>query len=289
MKNIILLLILSILLISIAYASNIEVCEYEQDPFSLCKIVTPAGMSCTTYNLYNPNNSTNISNAEMGVLNANAGIYSVTFNQSDPGGWIVQLCDNSTAQINIKTTDETDLTTILVNQATIEQEVLSIQTNITDQTDIIDSMINQSRDLENETREQIIVLINNLWDNSTIGAIFDDIKDTSATGLSARIWSYTTRALTNLLVGDDLIATQTNITDLNDTVSDIVINNTAIAIEVLFHTDLANKTITYNEPDDIDNMTTRYDDLGFEYTEEFIYNDTTQRFYLNSTKGRRIE
>lgn len=293
-----------ILLTGMVFA--LEVCEYEQDPNSACVIVTPAGMGCNTYDLIAPDNSTNISGGVMGVVNANFGIYSVNFNQSDVGGWIVKLCDNSSGQINIKTVD---------------------QTAISEQTIDLDLMINTSRDAENETRNQIVELQDAYndsipgmleqqaeIDNETrtwLGGLIQDVNSTlsfnvlpllldNVFGLeaianlinalnditAADVWNFGEKNLTSLDVGDQIIATQENMTDLNSSISGIA-NETSIALAVLENTDLANKTVVYSYAWDLANVTTTYDDLGYEMVETFIYNDTSNKWYLNSTESRR--
>ncbi|KKM97733.1 hypothetical protein LCGC14_1164970, partial [marine sediment metagenome] len=141
----------------------------------------------------------------------------------------------------------------------------------------IDLMINNSRTIANQTRQQIIEVGNFLWTTAT-GFSIHNVND---------IWANEDRNLTTLTVGDDIIATQENITQLNLTISEIV-NESSIALEVLKYTDLANKTITYNYAWDLMNVTTTYDDLGYEILETYVYNDTSNKWYLNSTQQRRI-
>jgi len=66
MKKLILFGILMFTLISVTVA--LEVCEYEEDPYPSCRIITPAGMTCSTYNLYAPDNSTNVSDGSELVI-----------------------------------------------------------------------------------------------------------------------------------------------------------------------------------------------------------------------------
>ncbi len=66
------------------------------------------------------------------------------------------------------------------------------------------------------------------------------------------------------------------------------INTTLISDAILQDVFLANKTITYNYAWDLTNVTTTWDDLGYEMLEIYRYNDTTNKWYLNSTETRRI-
>ena len=118
-----------LILVSSVYA--LEVCEYEEDPNTACNVISPAGMNCDTYIGLWENGSQAFSGTAS-ELYASSGIYNFTLNESASGGLTIYWCDNTTGYINIKTTDETDLTTILANQVILEQEILDTQQNITD-------------------------------------------------------------------------------------------------------------------------------------------------------------
>jgi hypothetical protein len=82
-----------------------------------CEVLTPAAFTCSgNATIQNPQNLSQQYNASMFLKYPDSGIYNFTFNYSDAGQYLIQLCDNSTALINVYV--ETASTTI-INPANI--------------------------------------------------------------------------------------------------------------------------------------------------------------------------
>jgi hypothetical protein len=82
-----------------------------------CEVLTPAAFTCSgNATIQNPQNLSQQYNASMFLKYPESGIYNFTFNYSDVGQYLIRLCDNSTALINVYV--ETASTTI-INPANI--------------------------------------------------------------------------------------------------------------------------------------------------------------------------
>ena len=133
-------------------------------------------------------------------------------------------------------------------------------------------MINQSRDVDNITREQIITDISTVSGASAIEVdlMINQSRDTE--NLTR------TQIIEN---GDIKWITFTG----NATAT---VNSTLIAEAIIQQVELANTTTTYNYAWDLLNVTITYDDLGYSKVETYTYNDTSNKWYLNSTQTRRL-
>ncbi len=96
-------------------------CGDEVDVNTACVIRTPP-ITCSTYDLYNSSNELNIDDGTMSEVVIGSGVYNFTFIQPDFGIHTIVLCDNTSTNINIEVTDQSDLATIIEG----------IQTNATD-------------------------------------------------------------------------------------------------------------------------------------------------------------
>jgi len=81
-----------------------QICEDIITPGENCTMLTPS-ISCTnyTYNIYNRTRNTIYKDYNLSQLNGS--IYYFSFNLSE-GSYIIELCDNSTREIIVKSEDE---------------------------------------------------------------------------------------------------------------------------------------------------------------------------------------
>ena len=136
-------------IISIALVFAITTgCGDEVDIDTACVIRTPP-ISCNTYSIYNTTGNLTNTNVVMEEVRGGSGVYNFTFVGNGTGVYSIVLCDNTSAQINVETTDETDLGTILSNQATLQNNIETVNQTVKDRTKLInDSIIaNLSNDL----------------------------------------------------------------------------------------------------------------------------------------------
>lgn len=104
-------------------------CANEVEINTACVIRTPP-ITCSTYDLYNSTNTLIIDDGTMEEVITNSGVYNFTFNANASGIHTIVLCDNTSTNINVETTDETDLGTILSNQATLQNNIETINETI---------------------------------------------------------------------------------------------------------------------------------------------------------------
>jgi len=220
------------------------------------------------------------------------------------GSWLI----NDTGVVVIYNEDKTGYTLTLQDWATSQDVNISLETQA---------------GIDNETRDWIGTLIQNsetaLNNTLTLNVItlIQALNDITA----ADVWGYATRVLTDLTVGDQYIATQENITSVSGAIQEQVdeminisrdienqtrtqiiehgdsdwitfsgtatINDTLVQ-EAIMESILINKTVTYNYAWDLMNVTTTYDDFGYEMVETYNYNNTEQKWYLNNTVSRII-
>lgn len=249
MKKLIIFFIVEMLILIHSAFSITNGCANEVDINTACVIRTPP-ISCSTYDLYNSTNNLSIDDGSMSEIFPGSGVYNFTFNEPDLGIHTVVLCDNTSTQINIETTDETDLGTILSNQITIQNNILSVNRTKA-------SIENISTILENITKAQDGII--------TRG----DIAWITAVGFSthsaADIWSVATRTLTSFgsLVSDIWNAATRTLTTADwQTESDaltrflslgegIQTNATAISVNVTSEVDDISISITDSDKEDI--------------------------------------
>ncbi len=138
-NKLIMLLFVFVVLISIAYAIT-NGCGNEVDINTACVVRTPP-ITCSTYNLYNSTNNITIVDGSMEEIIAGTGVYNFTFLPNASGIHTIVLCDNTSSQINVETTDETDLGTILSNQATLQNNIETVNQTIKDQAAALNTSI----------------------------------------------------------------------------------------------------------------------------------------------------
>ena len=129
-------------------------CASEVDINTPCVIRTPP-ITCSTYSIYNATGNLTLTDRPMQEILPGSGVFNFTFVGNGTGVYSIVLCDNTSTQINVETTDETDLATILSNQATLQNNIetvndtvkainLSILGNLTLQHDALISTLNLS-------------------------------------------------------------------------------------------------------------------------------------------------
>lgn len=141
MKKII-LFFMGIFLISLVYAIT-DGCASEVERATACVIRTPP-ITCSTADIFNASNEITHDDLTMEEIVTGTGVYNFTFNANGTGIHSIILCDNTSAIINVETTDETDLATILSNQATLQNNIETINQTIKDINASILSNISQS-------------------------------------------------------------------------------------------------------------------------------------------------
>ncbi len=97
-------------------------CGQEVDPNTSCVVRTPP-ITCNTYNHYNSSNDLLVNDGGMEEIVTGTGVYNFTFIAPDLGVHTLVLCDNTSTNINVETTDQTDLGTILANQIIIQNSL----------------------------------------------------------------------------------------------------------------------------------------------------------------------
>ena len=121
-----------ILLITLAFAIT-DGCGDEVDINTPCVVRTPP-ITCSTYDLYNSSNNLTIDDGSMEEVFAGSGIYNFTFLPNASGIHSIVLCDNTSTQINVETTTQTDLATIIegiqTNATDIKVNATSAQSNV---------------------------------------------------------------------------------------------------------------------------------------------------------------
>ena len=118
-----------IISISLAYAIT-SGCGDEVDINTACVIRTPPLACSTFFDLYNSSNELISNGTIMEEIVAGSGVYNFTFQPNASGIHTIVLCDNTSTQINVETTDETDLGTILSNQATLQDNIETVNDTI---------------------------------------------------------------------------------------------------------------------------------------------------------------
>ena len=132
-----------------SYVQAIDVgCGEEVEVNTGCVIRTPP-ITCSTYDIFNATNNVSINDGTMEEVILGSGVYNFTFNANGTGIHSIVLCDNTSTQLLVQNTDKTDLATILSNQATLQNNIETVNQTVKDRTKLInDSIIaNLSNDL----------------------------------------------------------------------------------------------------------------------------------------------
>ena len=125
----------------IAFAHSItDGCGDEVEKSTACVVRTPP-ITCSTVDIYNASNQIINDDLSMEEIVTGTGVYNFTFNANGTGIHTIVLCDNTSTQINVETTDETDLGTILSNQVTLQDDIQSVNDTIKNRTKIINTSI----------------------------------------------------------------------------------------------------------------------------------------------------
>ena len=244
------LILFGIVFLLMPLVLTLEECDSEEDTGIGCSAISPAGLTCSTYDVIADNGTIVIDDASASELYASSGLYNFTFNQSQTGSYAIIWCDNTTGFIDVELTDETDLGTVLTNQATLENEILSANTTIVSENNIanetriqiisqisslnnlgssdINNSLSYYSDIDNQTRQQIITDIQNVNNTITVNVI-----GTYLSTMVTDVWASTTRTLTSFgtLVVDVWDATLKSGTSANATITDI--NDTVYWIDYL--------------------------------------------------------
>ena len=113
MKKWLLLLTIMLLTISIATATNLEMCEdFKQEINTNCTMPTPV-VDCAnyTYTIYNISGGGSVEEGNLSNLNDN--IFALNITQPE-GDYIILLCDNTTREIKITQEDETKMIVAMI-------------------------------------------------------------------------------------------------------------------------------------------------------------------------------
>lgn len=130
MKTILMILLMPLIIATLTYAIT-DGCGDEVDINTACVIRTPP-ITCSTFDLYNSSNELIADDAPMEEIVADSGVYNFTFLPNASGIHTIVLCDNTSTQINVETTDETDLGTILSNQVTLQNNIETVNQTVKD-------------------------------------------------------------------------------------------------------------------------------------------------------------
>ncbi len=155
------------LLVSVAYAI-LDGCGDEVDINTACVMRTPP-ITCGTYSIWNGTGNITHDGITMQEIPVGTGIYNFTFNANGSGIHTIVLCDNTSTNINVEVTDQTDL-------ATIQTDITTILTNTV------------TLSSEHTTLNQSI------------------LTNITATGFAVSVWNYASSIATNIL---NLIANST--------------------------------------------------------------------------------
>lgn len=171
-----------------------DVCDDEISPNTNCVVITPV-IDCSSYsydlvNLTSGNNTLDVDDGTL-VQIGSTSTYNFTFNKPT-GQWLIILCDNSTAEINVRKTQHSKLDNITTNQSTLYLEVDSAEEN-------------QATLLDNLNK-------NFTWTNSSLA---DILADTAAMDTSSE--------LRTLLTGSDTaVSTLTENNNIGVDLDDVV-------------------------------------------------------------------
>lgn len=130
MKYIIFIIMISLFSFSAWAITN--GCDSEVDPASSCVIRTPP-LACANYtSIYNASNNLVNFNFTTQEIVDGTGIFNFTFSPNGTGIYTIVLCDNTSTSILVRTTVPTDLATILSNQATLQDNIETVNQTVKD-------------------------------------------------------------------------------------------------------------------------------------------------------------
>ena len=213
-----------------AYVQAITIgCGEEVEVNTACVIRTPP-ITCSTYDIFNATNNVSINDGTMEEVILGSGVYNFTFNANGTGIHSIVLCDNTSTQLLVQNTDKTDLTTILSNQATLQDNIETVNQTVKDRTKLInDSIIaNLSNDLGffNPLLQIFNLSIIDHIRNNITAAVTDIVSRGDSAWITATGFQTETNALTrygNLLLNfsdvlNNLTALPINITTEHDAI-----------------------------------------------------------------------
>lgn len=128
MKKIILAVIFGLVFLPLVFSATIG-CGEEVERATDCVIRTPS-ITCNSTDIYNSSNEITINDFNMSEIQGGTGVYNFTFNANGTGIHSIVLCDNTSTQILVQGTDKTDLGTILSNQATLQNNIETVNDTV---------------------------------------------------------------------------------------------------------------------------------------------------------------
>lgn len=156
-KKIALMIIMGFLFLVVTFplAFSIDVCDEEIDPDTDCLIITPAGIDCNTYTVYNESGQKDVADGAMVVLDAEQDIYTATFNFHSAGAYTITLCANKTAFLTVKNRTSSDplfsYTEEILDQVNIlNQTIVNVNATIEG---LNESIIEAIEEVNSTTRE----------------------------------------------------------------------------------------------------------------------------------------
>ncbi len=170
MRKLLLLIIMFVMIISLVYAIE---CENTWQINVPCNFTTPP-LACTTYDIYNATNDLAVDDGTLTSIGGS--LYYTQFDSTDSGRNVIQLCDNTTAVVDVVgyslNVIYSEVDAIEENQATIQAQ---INTNITEILDRIGDPTGNST---------------TLWDY-----VWGGLTSTNEVNLLYRIWQYGWRTI----------------------------------------------------------------------------------------------
>ena len=258
-------------------------CGTEVERATDCVIRTPP-VGCSTYSIWNSTMNITHDGIAMEEIPVGTGIHNFTFNANGTGIHSIVLCDNTSSQLLVQNTDKTDLTTILANQATLADNIMTVNdtvklVNISILENISRSTLTSSVDFTEvlgaiETTNDTVLLINtSILENISVSTLTTDL----------------TEVLEGLFtVNETVLLINTSITEnisrsaFSSSVSEV--DQIAIGNQCALQTLGQNYTILYGYNRSnffLRNITYNYTGLGFLVNESYTYDDES---FLNITE-----
>ncbi len=104
-------------------------CGAEVERATDCVVRTPP-IGCSAYSIWNSTGNITHDGITMEEIPVGTGIHNFTFNANGTGIHSIVLCDNTSTQLLVQNTDKTDLTTILSNQATLQDNIETVNDTV---------------------------------------------------------------------------------------------------------------------------------------------------------------
>ena len=170
-------------------------CGDEVERATDCAVRTPP-ITCSTYSIFNASGNFTHNSISMNEISPGSGVYNFTFNANGTGIHTVVLCDNTSTQIDVETTDETDLGTILSNQATLQNNIETVNQTVKDQAAIVNASIRLN--VSTEADDIITNLTNSVSD---LFSKLDTINESILTNVSLASFATTVSTADQQAIG----------------------------------------------------------------------------------------